>query len=68
MQCDSLIGCGFAFRCRMCEWRGAAGHNADESGERDVALSDSDATNAMERARHSTRMREVAGYIRVSSP
>jgi hypothetical protein len=44
------------------------GHNADERGERDVALSDSDATNAMERARHSTRMREVAGCIRVSIP
>jgi hypothetical protein len=43
-------------------------HNADERGERDVALSDSDATNAMEGARHSTRMREVAGYIRVSFP
>jgi hypothetical protein len=33
-------------------WRMAwcrRGHNADERGERDVALSDSDATNAMDR-------------------
>jgi hypothetical protein len=66
-QCDSEsdagaqsdVGWGMAW-CRV--------HNPDERGERDVALSDSDATNAMDGARHSTRMREVVEYIRVSVP
>jgi hypothetical protein len=67
MRMRLRIGCGshsdVGWRTAWCRV-----HNADESGERDVAPSDSDATNAMEGARHSTRMREVAGYIRVSFP